>query len=169
MRSSYEISKDLEYLLEAGFDMDCVDENGEIQQDKVWDKLDHLVIERDEKFRQLGIWARDEKAFLEDMREQKAELDKRIKAKEAKLERIKAWIYQNMLMFGDRKLEYPNVVLRVGTSKAVEISDPDALPERYIRKKVSYEPMKTEIKKAIEGGERVPGAEIVEKTNLQVR
>ena len=103
------------------------------------------------------------------MKEQKRDLSARIEAHEKKTENIREYIRQQMSIFGDRKLEYPNIVVRIGKSRSVEITDETAIPEKYIRTKTYTEPMKTEIKKAIENGEVVTGAKLIETERVQVR
>lgn len=51
--------------------------------------------------------------------------------------------------------------------KSVDIIDETAIPADFLRLK--YEPMKTEIKKAIESGEEIPGAVIKETNGLLVK
>ena len=169
MRSSYQIREDLFRFLEEEMD-ECYDaETGEIKDTEAWARLDKLLLEREEKIKQLGLWLRDEKAFVEQMKEQRRDLSARIDAHEKKVENIKEYIRQQMSIFGDRKLEYPNIGVRIGTSRSVEITDYTAIPEKYIRTKTIVEPMKAEIKKAIENGEAVQGAKLIEKDNIQVR
>ena len=169
MRSSYQIREDLFRFLEEEME-ECYDaETGEIKDTEAWARLDKLLLEREEKIKQLGLWLRDEKAFVEQMKEQRRDLSARIDAHEKKVENIKEYIRQQMSIFGDRKLEYPNIVVRIGTSRSVEITDETAIPEKYIRTKTYTEPMKTEIKKAIENGEEVKGAKLIETERVQVR
>ena len=169
MRSSYAIRQDLFNFLENEMEDCCDQETGEIKDEEAWARLDKLLIEREEKIKQLGLWLRDEKAFVEQMKEQKRDLTARIEAHEKKTENIREYIRQQMSIFGDRKLEYPNVVVRIGKSRSVEITDETAIPEKYIRTKTYTEPMKTEIKKAIENGEEVKGAKLIETERVQVR
>lgn len=54
-------------------------------------------------------------------------------------------------------------------SKAVNVTDEEAIPEIFWREKVTREVSKTDIKAAIEGGQVVPGAEIVTNVSLLIR
>ncbi len=54
-------------------------------------------------------------------------------------------------------------------SQAVEVEDMAALPNYLIREKITREPDKEAIKRAIESGETVVGAKLVTRMNVQVK
>lgn len=74
----------------------------------------------------------------------------------------------SMQQFGIEKIESPTLKLSFRKSKAVEISDEPAIPAAYLNQPPP-KPDKTAIKEAIQRGEQVPGAELVERLNLQIR
>lgn len=59
--------------------------------------------------------------------------------------------------------------LRWRKSTETVIHNEELLPKEFLKEKVTYSPSKTEIKKAIESGVEVPGAEVVYKNNLVVK
>lgn len=65
------------------------------------------------------------------------------------------------------KVEENNIRLSYRKSTAVEITDIETLEARYLNTVVT--PNKVAIKAAIEAGEYVMGAEIVERQNLQIK
>jgi hypothetical protein len=54
-------------------------------------------------------------------------------------------------------------------SESVSVVDQTLLPGDYIKVKVTELVDKTEIKKAIKAGEIIPGAELIQKQNLQIK
>ena len=71
---------------------------------------------------------------------------------------------------GIDKFESDLITLSLTKSKAVDIYDPDLIPEEYKRTKITVEPDKIRIKEAIlKDGEFVPGATIKENKNLKIR
>jgi hypothetical protein len=82
-------------------------------------------------------------------------------------EYFKTYIDTVMKETGLTKVEENNIRLSYRRSTAVEIIDAEALDTRYLNTVVT--PNKTAIKAAIEAGELVRGAEIVERQNLQIK
>lgn len=74
-----------------------------------------------------------------------------------------------MIEFDMPKIASATLTLQITTSKAVEINDMNALPDEFKRTKIIIEPDKLAIKDAINQGERVKGAEIVEKKHLKIK
>ncbi|WP_170240476.1 siphovirus Gp157 family protein [Streptococcus hyovaginalis] len=83
------------------------------------------------------------------------------------IDRVKAWMSEMMELAGRTKVKTPTANLTLRKTKSVEITDLEKIPVTYI--KTTYTPMKTDIKKAIENGEVIEGAEIVEKEGVMVR
>ena len=70
---------------------------------------------------------------------------------------------------GKAKLETPKVVVSFRKSKAIQIDDEAAVPAAFKSEVVSVKIDKTLIKQAIQLGQEVPGAALVENRNLQIR
>lgn len=101
----------------------------------------------------------------------KAEIDRltNLKHKIAKSkELLKNRLSQSMQQFGIDRIESPTLTLSFRKSKAVEIIDELEIPAVYFNQPPP-KPDKTAIKEAIQHGEEVPGAELVERLNLQIR
>lgn len=89
------------------------------------------------------------------------ELNMRIRrqAAEAHAERLKDYLLVNMKKAGVQKI--PGSEFNVSVRKcqdSVNIADPDAIPECYLSKKVTFSADKAKIKSAIVDGKEVPGA-----------
>ena len=74
-----------------------------------------------------------------------------------------------MVATGHDKVETPTMRLSLRHSTATEVDDLDAIPAEYKTTKVEVVADKTAIKKAIQQGEDVPGAHLVENVSLQIK
>lgn len=74
-----------------------------------------------------------------------------------------------MQVFGQDKVENATMRLSLRHSTATEVDDLDQLPAEYKTTKVEVVADKTAIKKAIQSGEAVPGAHLVENVSLQIK
>ena len=74
-----------------------------------------------------------------------------------------------MQVFGHDKVENATMRLSLRHSTATEVDDLDQLPAEYKTTKVEVVADKTAIKKAIQQGEDVPGAHLVENVSLQIK
>ena len=94
-------------------------------------------------------------------------LQKAKKANENLINRLKANMDESLKAVGSDKLKCGTFTFSYRKTKSVEILDLDALPSDY--KAIEYKPDKNAIKKAINDGEAVAGAALVEKNTLQLR
>ncbi len=74
-----------------------------------------------------------------------------------------------MQVFGHDKVENATMRLSLRHTTATEVDDLDAIPMEYKTTKVEVVADKTAIKKAIQSGEEVPGAHLVENVSLQIK
>ncbi|MBF1195735.1 MAG: siphovirus Gp157 family protein, partial [Fusobacterium periodonticum] len=81
----------------------------------------------------------------------------------------KEYIVRNMEMMGITKIETELGNLSLRKSKSVNIYDESLIDKKFIEIETKEKISKTEIKKAIEAGENVQGANIVEKNSLNIR
>ena len=94
-------------------------------------------------------------------------LQKAKKANDSLANRLKANMDESLKAVGSDKLKCGTFTFSYRKTKSVEILDLDALPGDY--KAIEYKPDKNAIKKAINDGEAVAGAALVEKNTLQLR
>ena len=83
--------------------------------------------------------------------------------------RLKDAISAAMQAFGKDKVETPTMRLSLRHTTATEVVDLDKLPCEYKTTKVEVVADKTAIKKAIQAGETVEGAHLVENVSLQIK
>ncbi len=85
-------------------------------------------------------------------------------------ERVKQAITDAMIKFGIEKVEGDKLTLSLRKSTSVDIVNIDELPNEFKRTKIEILPDKVKIKNAItKDGEKVQGAELVERKNLQIK
>ena len=74
-----------------------------------------------------------------------------------------------MVATGHDKVETPTMRLSLRRTTATEVDDLDAVPAEFKTTKVELVADKAAIKKAIQQGEDVPGAHLVENVSLQIK
>lgn len=131
--------------------------------------LENINDELSNKLENVALYIKDIEGFSEVIRQEEMRLNQRRKALENKAQHLRGYLTSCMEMVGQTKFETPMVKLSFRNSKAVEITDEGMLPTRYFVKKVTYSPDKGAIKKDIDEGWEVPGAELVERRNIQIK
>lgn len=150
------------YEIEAGI-LSCIDEEtGEIID---LDRLNELEMERDTKVENIALWIKNLKAEIGDYAEEEQAFRQRRKTAENKMESLKRYLsgYLN-----GEKFKTTKVSCSFRSSTSVEVDDMSILPEEYKRYR-EPEPMKTEIKEAINKGVDVPGAALVSNLSLIIK
>lgn len=148
--------------------MSCVDmESGEVID---VEKLDALTMERDQKIENIALWVKNLEADAKAYKEEKDNFAQKQKSAENKAKSLKEYLTR-FLDGTAYKSTKVNVFFR--TSKAVDVFDISALMtmddcDNYLKYKES-EPDKTAIKNAIASGVNVPGCQIVENQNIQIK
>ena len=126
-----------------------------------------LEMERDKKIENLGCWYKNLLADAEALKAQKNAFAEREKAAKAKAESLRGFLGRYL---NGRKFETAKVAMSFRKSEAVEfdakcIGD---VPEEFLKFK-DPELDKVAVKKAIKAGETVPGCELVQRQNLQIK
>lgn len=148
--------------------MSCVDmETGEIID---VEKLQQLEMERDIKIENIALWIKNLDAEAKAYKEEKDSFAQKQKVAENKAKSLKGYL-TSFLAGTAYKSTKVNVSFR--TSKAVDVFSMDALMrfdgcDDYLKYK-EPEPDKTAIKNAIASGVDIPGCQIVENQNIQIK
>lgn len=126
-----------------------------------------LEMERDKKIENLGCWYKNLLADAEALKAQKNAFAEREKAAKAKAESLRGFLGRYL---NGKKFETAKVAMSFRKSEAVEfdakcIGD---VPEEFLKFK-DPELDKVAVKKAIKAGETVPGCELVQRQNLQIK
>ncbi len=86
------------------------------------------------------------------------------------LERFKEYIKFNLKNMDIKKIETTLGTISLRSNPpSTDIYDESALPKKFLKEKVTYTANKTDIKKALQNGEEVPGARLVVNTNLNIK
>lgn len=151
--------------------MECIDmETGEIID---IEKLDALQMERDRKIDNILCWIKCLRADAKAMEEEEKILKKRREAVENKAESLSAYVSR---FLDGKKWSSPRAQASFRRSESTEWTDWDAAlawckehAKEAVTEKTTYTLSKTVVKDLIKAGGEVPGAEIVEKNNLQIK
>ena len=166
MSTLYEIDYNLYQLLENEMVVD--EETGEILFEE--SDIDNLLLSRDQKLENTACYIKNLMSDIDQIKVEEKSLKERRQIKEKKVERLKNYLANSMLLFGDKKFETPRVILSFRKSKQVEIAEGANIPQKYIKVKVEESPDKTKLKDAIlKQGLKIDGVKVVEKENLQLK
>lgn len=143
--------------------LSCIDtETGEILDA---DKLNALQIKREEKLENVALWIKNLKSDAEALKAEKQAFADRQKAAENKAESLKKWLTETL---AGEKFKTTKVVVSFRKTKSVQVEDIWKLDDSYVK---YAEPTadKAAIKKAIEAGQEVTGATLVENVSISVK
>lgn len=142
-------------------------ENGDIPEEAIADTLEAIEASLDEKIDNTACVIKVLEAEEAAIKAEEERLAKRRKAKEKAKEKVKAYLSEMILAVGKTEFESPRNKLSFRRSEET-VCDKNVLDAKWMRKKETFEPDKVAIKNAILSGEKIPGAEIVVKQNLQI-
>ena len=103
------------------------------------------------------------------VRRRKHNLKTREAAAKRRAESLKNHLAQSMAAVGKDKIETSRAALSFRRSTAVNILSDVEIPDDLCKVKIDRQPDKSAIKKLLQAGELVPGAELVENRNLQIK
>lgn len=138
-------------------------ETGEIKDEELLAAFDQLQMERDEKIENIACWIKDLKAESEAIGNEINNLRNRKATADRKLDAMRAYLSD---FLNGQKFKTGKVSIRWMRTKSVNVTDLSQIPEEFT--KITVEPRKIEIKKAIAEGRDVPGAEVVENNNMVI-
>lgn len=143
--------------------LSCIDtETGEILDA---DKLNALQIEREEKVENVALWIKNLKSDAEALKAEKQAFADRQKAAENKAESLKKWLTEAL---AGEKFKTTRVAVSFRKTKSVQVEDIWKLDDSFV-KYAEPTPDKAAIKKAIEAGQEVAGATLVENVSISVK
>lgn len=165
----YEITKEMRVLDELF--LSCIDEEtGEVKDDGVIDILEQeLKLQLQTKGAGIIKSFKNSEAMLNGVDEEIKRLQALKKSISNQINSRKEYIVRNMEMMGITKIETELGNLSLRKSKSVNIYDESLIDKKFIEIETKEKISKTEIKKAIEAGENVQGANIVEKNSLNIK
>lgn len=161
--SLYEISADFLKALD-GLEVD--EETGEI---KNFDAVESLNAQFEEKAESVACYIKNLAAFADDLKAEEDTLSARRKSAERRIDSMKKYLTSCLESVGKDKVETVRARISFRKSVQVQIDDEKALPADYTTTTVTVKPDKTAIKKAIQAGQDVTGASLVENRNIQIK
>ena len=165
MATLYEIDKAILAVIENGYQVDM--ETGEILFD--CDDLESLQAEKDRKLEGCACYVKNLLADVEALKFEEMALATRRRQKEKQIEHMKRYLAASMDLDGMKTFETPKCKLSFRKSTALEIRDESRIPQNYVNEVITYKPDKARIKDAIKLGAIVPGCQLVETKNLQLK
>lgn len=144
--------------------LNCVDiETGEITD---FDKFEALQIERNEKLENIALWVKNLLSEAEALKAEEKAFTERRKAAENKAESLKCYLDSAL---NGQKFNTTKVAISYRKSTAVEV-DESKLSANWMREiPATHVVDKVEITKALKAGEKIAGAELVERNNIQIK
>ena len=167
MDSLYKIDDRIENIIVKMFES-ADPETGEIDPEIV-KELNDLQEARDEKLDNIGAFMKSLTAEINAIKDEISNLQKRVKAKENQYEWFKSYVTSDLLRNDQSKFESARVVFSFRKSTAVSIEDEAKIPKKYFTKVVTEKLNRDEIGKILKAGQKVRGAELIERQNLQIK
>ena len=153
-------------LTGSAFELQMLLESGDIDEDTYKDTLESLDINA--KIESVCKVIRNLTAEAEAYKAEKDRLAERQKTAENGIKRLKDSLLHYMLTTEQTKVKQGIFSVRINRSASVNITDPLVIPPDYLK---FSEPQinKAEIKKAIQSGDEIPGAELVTNESIVIR
>lgn len=162
----YEIDnqiKEIMALYEQGL-TEAVDmETGEIFD--LAEKLESLEMEKEQKIKNLALYIKNNAMYIDGLKAEKKRVMDEIARMEKRVDGAKEYLQQ---ITDGKGIKDPQFVISYRKTKSTNITDLNAIPVQYLVMQ-DPKPDKTAIKKAIEAGEVIEGAEIVENISMSVK
>lgn len=159
----YELTSELK----TAFENLTVDENtGEIYG---FESVDALDIAFEQKAEAYALTIKNLLSFSDAVKSEIDVLKSRADAAKKKAEQLKIHLAESMQAVGKNKISTPKVVLGFRKSTSVLITDETLIRDDLFNVKITKTPNKTAISKLLKSGESVPGAEIIESQNIQIK
>lgn len=127
--------------------------------------LNGLRIAKTRKVENIACWIKNLEAEAEAYKKEEEAFRIRRKQAESRIESLKRYLTN---WVSGEKIETDRCKVTWRKSVSVEIQDESRVPEDYKKEKVIMNIDKVSIKKALTGGEDVPGASLLEKQNVQI-
>lgn len=165
MPSLYELSSDLERVIDGGMIVDM--DTGEVLFDE--ENLDKLKVTVAEKFLACKMFAEGQRAKAKSLKDLAKAMTESAKAMEKKAERMDAYMLERAKANGG-EISTDSITVKVRKCpQSVEVVNEGTIPERFWREKVVRTLDKEAVKEALKAGERVPGAALVRNEKVSIK
>lgn len=153
-------------LVDAALDLQEQLEAGEMDEQSFVEAIDAIGL--DKKVENVCGVLRNLEAEAEAFKTEKERLAAREKTARNAVERLKAYLVDNVKALGVKTIKAGTFSLSLSKSKSVEVLDAAKIPAQYL---IEQAPKidKTNISKALKDGVEVPGARLLESEYLRIR
>jgi hypothetical protein len=163
--SLYQLSENYRQALDF-----LTDPEMDLPMEAINDTLEALGGELEDKAINVAKFLRNMEATADAIKAAEADMAKRRKALENRVQWLKSYIKGNMETCGISQIECPYFKLSVQKNPpAVNILDENAVPAEFKEQVTSWKIDKTAIKDAIKAGSGVPGAALTNGTRLVIK
>ena len=165
----YKLTNEYQQLL------NMLDEDSEFSAEAITDTLEAITAEIEDKADNIACLLKSIDADVAAIKTEEARLAERRKAKQSAYDRIKSYLSEELQRANINKIETARNKITFRKSASVKIDDESAFVEwaaKYRDDLLTYAQPKanlTAIKKAINDGENITGAQIEEKQNIQIK
>jgi hypothetical protein len=162
----YQINSSVENImamLDAGYSEGVDEETGEVFD--LAEKLEELELTKEEKIRNLALFCKNQAAFIDSLKAEKARIDMMIKAENSKTERAKEYLREVTDGKGVKDAQY---VISYRKTESVDIANGAKVPDEYLVYS-DPRPDKVALKKAIKAGNTFEGICLREGLSMSVK
>jgi hypothetical protein len=161
----YQLSDSYRQALEA-----LTDPDAHLPAEAVNDTLEALAGELEDKAVNVAKFLRNMETTAEAIKAAEADMAKRRKALENRVQWLKDYLKNNMEHSGITAIESPYFKLSIQSNPpAVDVFDENLVPAEFKEPVVNWKVDKTAIKKAIQAGQYVPGAGLTNGMRLVIK
>lgn len=160
MRKLFDIEADIREALE---NLD-VDEDGCVTPES-FGKLEALKEERERKLENVALFYKETLVEVEALKNEADKLKERARIAQNRADGLKAYLVSSL---NGEPLQTARVAVTYRKSQSVDI-DEELLSKKYYVRKVEEKPDKKAILELLKKGERILGAELIEKSNIQIK
>lgn len=157
----YEILTQIEQLTDRLIDP----ETGEVNED-VLDELDAMNVAYEAKVDNIACLIKSLRGEATAITAEAENLIGRAKRKVKKADSLEEWLSQ---LLDGKAFSSPRCEISFRPSERVNVIDESMIPKEYVRYKTTEAPDKKAIKAALKEGNSIPGAELIQRKNIQVK
>lgn len=148
-------------------------DNEEVDQDMLNIALIAKSDTATEKIKPISLLIANYDSFLIELKKSEERINSRRKSIENKIKWLKDYLIENMVKVRINEVIYPEFCISIKENPVSVVGDaienPEKLPEKYRREKITYSADKIALKKDIEKGEIVDGVSLEKKMRIVIK
>ena len=138
-------------------------------QPQALEYLDSLALQEAEKVDAISHVFRKRKSQIEWLQDEERRIRQRRQAMERRIEAFREYLMLLMTHYGVKNLKGNYGSLSLRETQSVDVTDINELPTIYKEVIVEQKPKKTLLKEALEKGQEITGARLVQRTTITIR